>query len=57
MRAAAGRPAADLEALARCYARAELVTAREEPFWKEIEAFYERAPRLFDSTLTWLEAA
>lgn len=53
-RGAAAQPAADLEAVARRYARAELVTVREEPFWKEIEAWYETAPRLFEATTAWL---
>jgi exosortase A-associated hydrolase 2 len=51
------KPVAELEQLRGAYAHGVLALVREEPFWKEIEAFYERAPRLFDSTLTWLEAA
>jgi hypothetical protein len=26
----------------------------EEPFWKEIQQFYDRAPNLFSRTLQWL---
>lgn len=51
------RPMPELEQLRGAYPRATLALVREEPFWKEIEAFYERAPRLFESTFAWLEAA
>jgi exosortase A-associated hydrolase 2 len=51
------KPTAEMEQLRGAYAHGSLALVREEPFWKEIEAFYERAPRLFDSTLAWLEAA
>ena len=29
---------------------------REDPFWKEIERFYDTAPNLFAATLDWLAA-
>jgi exosortase A-associated hydrolase 2 len=51
------RPLPELEQLRAAYPRATLALVREEPFWKEIDAFYERAPRLYESTLAWLEAA
>lgn len=51
------KPMPELEQLRAAYPQATLALVREEPFWKEIEAFYERAPRLFESTLGWLEAA
>jgi uncharacterized protein len=46
---------AELTALAARYAGATLVQAQEEPFWKEIDRFYDTAPNLFAATLTWLE--
>jgi len=32
-----------------------LVQAQEEPFWKEIERFYDTAPNLFTATLDWMD--
>jgi uncharacterized protein len=51
------KPTPELQQLQGRYAQAQLVLVREEPFWKEIDAFYGAAPRLFDATLAWLEAA
>jgi len=31
-----------------------LVQAQEEPFWKEIDRFYDTAPNLFAVTLDWM---
>ncbi len=53
----AARPLPELQQLQGRYANGQLVLVQEEPFWKEIDAFYGAAPRLFDATLTWLEAA
>lgn len=49
------RPAPDLEALAAAYSTATICVAQEEPFWREIAAFYDDAPALFTETLQWLE--
>ena len=46
---------ADLEALRAAYPRGEYQRCIEEPFWKEIRAFYGRAPNLERLTLEWLE--
>jgi exosortase A-associated hydrolase 2 len=54
-RAEQGKPLPELEQLRAGYAHATLVTVQEEPFWKEIDRFYETAPNLFDATLAWLE--
>jgi uncharacterized protein len=48
---------ADLEALRAAYPRGEYQRCTEEPFWKEIRAFYGRAPNLERLTLEWLEKA
>lgn len=45
-----------LVALAATAPRAAVATAVEEPFWKEIKAFYQHAGDLFRVTLDWLEA-
>ena len=51
-----GRPMPDLTRLAACYSNASIIVAQEEPFWKEIARFYDRAPSLFDETNKWLAA-
>lgn len=33
-----------------------LMVANEEPFWREIRQFYQRAPNLFASTESWIES-
>src|SRR4029077_5438601 len=48
----AAKPLPELQQLQARYRSSELVLVREEPFWKEIDAFYGAAPRLFDATLT-----
>ena len=48
-----GRSDAELQRLAASYANATLVTVQEEPFWKEIARFYERATQLFPATREW----
>ena len=52
----AGRVPAELQQLASSYQRATLEFAQEEPFWKEIARFYDRAPNLFAVTGKWLSA-
>jgi len=54
-RVAAAREPGELQHLARQYRHATLTTVKEEPFWKEIERFYNVAPDLFSVTLGWLE--
>jgi exosortase A-associated hydrolase 2 len=51
-----GRVPAELQQLASSYQRATLEFAQEEPFWKEIARFYDRAPNLFAVTSKWLSA-
>jgi exosortase A-associated hydrolase 2 len=48
------KPDAELQKLAATYPQATLTTAEEEPFWKEIARFYDRAPNLFAVTLEHL---
>lgn len=47
-------PPADLQALASTYGRATAVAVQEDPFWKEIAAFYDQAPALVAATTDWL---
>ena len=49
-------PLAEIERLRACYGAATHVVVQEDPFWKEIDRFYEQAPNLSAATLTWLEA-
>ena len=49
-----GRPAPDLQQLVDSYPGGTLTFAQEEPFWKEIARFYDRAPSLFSVTSAWL---
>ncbi len=53
------RPAAplsrDLAALAERLPSAQVEQVVEEPFWKEIERFYETAPNLSLATMAWLD--
>jgi alpha/beta superfamily hydrolase len=49
-------PRKDLAALAAASPRVETRQAAEEPFWREIKTFYQRADRLFPATIDWLEA-
>jgi exosortase A-associated hydrolase 2 len=51
-----GRPAAELSQLAASYQHGAAIFAQEEPFWKEIQRFYDSAPNLFSVTLDWLYA-
>jgi exosortase A-associated hydrolase 2 len=46
----------DLAALAAGNQSLQLEALVEEPFWREIRAFYRRAPRLFDASFRWLDA-
>ena len=50
----AGRADAELQKLAAGFASATLVTAQEEPFWKELARFYDHAPNLSAATRDWL---
>ena len=53
-----GAPAAaEMQQLAHTYPQGTLVMTQEEPFWKEIQRFYDRAPNLFAVTLEWVTAA
>ena len=49
-----GRPPGELQTLAATYGGSTLAAVQEEPFWKEIQQFYQRAPRLFSCTDDWL---
>jgi exosortase A-associated hydrolase 2 len=49
-------PQADLVALTARYPTATRLQAQEEPFWKEIDRFYDTAPNLFATTLDWMAA-
>lgn len=46
----------DLKVLQGTYPAADLQSAVEEPFWKEIKRWYRTAPNLFESTLAWMAA-
>ena len=51
---APGGQSKELQQLANGYPRADLKYAQEEPFWKEIARFYDKAPNLFAVTMDWL---
>jgi exosortase A-associated hydrolase 2 len=51
------RSSPELDKLAGSYQRATVACAQEEPFWKEIQRFYDRAPGLFDATTEWLRTS
>lgn len=53
-RAETSRP--ELESLANTKAAATYSSVIEEPFWREIKTFYQRADNLFDTTMQWLGA-
>jgi uncharacterized protein len=53
-RGAPAAPQAELTALAARYPAGTLAQAQEEPFWKEIDRFYDTAPNLFTVTLDWM---
>jgi uncharacterized protein len=55
-RAPGAKPAADLSDLMARYARATVVCAQEEPFWKEIARYYGTAASVGTATLDWLRA-
>ena len=46
---------AEVAKLGSAYQSGTTLTVCEEPFWKEIERFYEEAPALALATLDWLE--
>ena len=54
-RSEAAKPQAEMVEMASRMPACELRVVREEPFWKEIPRFYDRAPNLFAETLAWLE--
>ncbi len=56
VRRADGEPGPEMKRLASQYLGAALGVVQEDPFWKEIERFYDGAPNLFSSTQQWLEA-
>ena len=55
-RSPVAQPSAESKLLLSRYSNASLELAQEEPFWKEIERFYDTAPNLFSKTLEWLAA-
>ncbi len=54
-RPAQAPPQPELTALVARYPAGTLAQAQEEPFWKEIERFYDTAPNLFAVTLDWMD--
>ena len=50
-------PREDHAAVAASCPGLTVLSAAEEPFWREIKTFYQRADRLFDATLGWLRDA
>jgi exosortase A-associated hydrolase 2 len=54
-RANGTRPQPALDSLRGRFAFAQVEQVQEEPFWKEIQSFYDTAPSLFDVTRTWLD--
>ena len=53
--AEAAPPRKDLAALTADAPRVETRRVPEEPFWREIKTYYQRADRLFPVTFEWLE--
>ena len=53
-RASNARPSAEMTALASAYPDASIEVVQEEPFWKEIDRFYDVASNLNAATLDWL---
>lgn len=49
-----GLPASQMVDLQALYRQCDLAVAAEEPFWKEIKTYYERADELFGITMKWL---
>jgi len=52
-----GRTDPELQAFAGGYERSTLISVAEQPFWKEIAHFYDRAPALFAATAEWLRTS
>lgn len=50
-----GNPSAEMQQFAATFEAPTVLSVAEEPFWKEIPQFYQRAPNLFDATIGWLE--
>lgn len=53
-RNAKAQPPDNMLAVQRRYRNGTLAVVQEDPFWKEIPRFYERAPNLYKATLDWL---
>jgi exosortase A-associated hydrolase 2 len=53
-RAPNAKPNAELQQLQQQFSAGSLVVVQEDPFWKEIDRFYECAPNLFERTLGWV---
>jgi uncharacterized protein len=49
------KPRVDLQELAQAYPKGTCIQATEEPFWKEIRAYYGQALNLEEVTLSWLK--
>lgn len=54
-RSDSAQPQRELRDLWHRYRHAELRVVQAEPFWKEIETFYDAAPTLFATTREWME--
>lgn len=46
----------DIDELRQMFSSSSFEMVTEEPFWREIKQFYNSAPNLFKTTLTWLKA-
>jgi hypothetical protein len=53
-RAPTAKPSNEMLAMQALIPSARLEVVQEEPFWREIARFYDRAPNLFAQTLQWL---
>jgi uncharacterized protein len=51
------KPRTDLQELAKAYSTGTFLLAAEEPFWKEIRAYYGKALNLENLTLNWMKGA
>jgi hypothetical protein len=45
----------DVERLVGRFPGGQVRSVQEEPFWKEIQRFYDSAPNLFRTTVEWLD--
>ena len=53
-RGAVQAPGPEASRFSAAYTNATVAVLREDPFWKEVERFYDGAPTLFARTLEWL---